>query len=470
MVRMRSSNLWARIILLLFLFGLCANTANALSGSGTEEDPWLIQSLVDFDEFASDANYWDDYTRLETDVNLAGRVYERAVIAWDKEDTSYFQGTEFTGIFDGNNHVVSNFTCDSNDNDRDYIGLFGYVSGSTSGVRNLGLIDPNIDAETGLYIGSLVGVIEYGAISDCYAKGVITSAGNVCGLIGRTYRSTINNCGSEGSISGNDRVGGLVGYSEETSVIDCYATGSVTGHDYLGGLCGRAYKGTINNSQTRVSITGNDHLGGLCGFNDEGPISNCYATGSVMGGDDRLGGLCGGNEEAQISNCYAIGSVTGTGGSLSIGGLCGFSDSGYIVNSYATGSVASGNNSRSVGGLCGSNSYGTVSTCFSSGTVDCGVGSEQIGGLCGRAFHGTVTDSYFLDTSGPDNSLGIPLIAIEMQQQSTFEGWDFINVWDIGQNQTYPYLRTVPAGDINKDETINFLDLCIIAQQWCDGE
>jgi hypothetical protein len=36
----------------------------------------------------------------------------------------------------------------------------------------------------------------------------------------------------------------------------------------------------------------------------------------------------------------------------------------------------------------------------------------------------------------------------------------------IGEKQTYPYLRTVPAGDINKDRIVNFLDPCFISEQW----
>jgi len=28
------------------------------------------------------------------------------------------------------------------------------------------------------------------------------------------------------------------------------------------------------------------------------------------------------------------------------------------------------------------------------------------------------------------------------------------------------YLRHYPAGDINEDRIVNFLDLCIIAEQW----
>ncbi|MCK4291647.1 MAG: hypothetical protein KAY65_00505 [Planctomycetes bacterium] len=35
---------------------------------------------------------------------------------------------------------------------------------------------------------------------------------------------------------------------------------------------------------------------------------------------------------------------------------------------------------------------------------------------------------------------------------------------------TNPVGRTVPAGDINKDRIVNFLDLCIVAEQWMAEE
>ncbi|MGB2806317.1 MAG: hypothetical protein WBC22_01145, partial [Sedimentisphaerales bacterium] len=115
MVIARISNLLGKItiffvICCLVIVGLCVNTALALDGSGTEEDPWRIESLEDFNNFAADANYWAGFTRLETDVNLAGMVYERAVIAPDVNDASWFQGTPFTGVFDGNNHKITNLT------------------------------------------------------------------------------------------------------------------------------------------------------------------------------------------------------------------------------------------------------------------------------------------------------------------------------------------------------------------------
>jgi hypothetical protein len=77
--------------------------------------------------------------------------------------------------------------------------------------------------------------------------------------------------------------------------------------------------------------------------------------------------------------------------------------------------------------------------------------------MCGREVSGA---------TGCDNSHG--KTTAEMHQQSNFADWDFINVWNIGENQTYPYLRTVPTGDINKDRIVNFLDLCIVGEEWIE--
>ena len=104
-----------------------SGTAVALDGSGTQEDPWRIKSLEDFNDFAADANYWDDYTRLETDVNLAGLTYSTAVIAPDANDSVGFQGTKFTGIFDGNDYKIESLTINDGGAGNDYLGLFGYI-------------------------------------------------------------------------------------------------------------------------------------------------------------------------------------------------------------------------------------------------------------------------------------------------------------------------------------------------------
>ncbi|MHC4616544.1 MAG: hypothetical protein ACYTEQ_02190, partial [Planctomycetota bacterium] len=56
----------------------------------------------------------------------------------------------------------------------------------------------------------------------------------------------------------------------------------------------------------------------------------------------------------------------------------------------------------------------------------------------------------------------------EMQTESTFTdaGWDFVEVWDIGEGQTYPFLRTHSAGDLNHSGLVDWHDFAILAGHW----
>jgi hypothetical protein len=366
------------------------NTAVALDGSGTQEEPWLIQSLEDFNDFAADANYWAGFTRLETDVNLAGQTYTKAVIAPDVSSSNYHQGTKYTGIFDGNDHKIMNLTIDDGGAGNDWLGLFGSVDNGE--VRNLGLEGGSVSA-SGMVVGGLVGSIYGGAVSNCYSTGDVNGGGSVSDLIGIAVGgSWVSNCYSTGDVSGTgDHIGGLVGYIEGVAS-NCYSTGNVNGEDYVGGLVGQ---------------------------NNNSSISNCYSTGDVNG-DVLVGGLVGWNG-GSFSNCYSNGDVQG-------------------------GAV------EEVGGLVGSN-YGYVGNCFWD------IDSQT---------HG-VTDSIGLNNGPTTNVEGLP--TTQMQTISTFTdaGWDFINFWDIGENQTYPYLRIYLPSDINKDRIVNFLDFAITANKWLEG-
>ena len=394
MNRMEISNLPGKITVLiviccLLMGSFVVNTALAFEGSGTQEEPWLIQSLEDFNDFAADANYWDDYTRLETDVNLAGMVYDRAVIAPDVSSSNYHQGTKYTGVFDGNDHKILNLTIDDGGAGNDWIGLFGSIDNGE--VRNLGL--------------------EGGSVS---VSGMV-----VGGLVGSTKEGTISNCYSTGDVNGGGIVGGLMGSFAYSSVSNCYSTGDVSG-------------------------TG-DNIGGLVGYTF-GIVSNCYSTGNVSG-DYEVGGLMGGNSNSNISNCYSTGDVNGVG---EVGGLMGKNLS-FVTNCYSTGDVQGGGG-ENVGGLVGYHYSPGISYCFwDTDTQTHGV-TESIGGGSG-----VVT-----------NVLGLP--TFQLHQQFTFTNWDFINVWNIGENQTYPCLRVHLAGDINKDGIVNFLDLSITANQWIQGD
>jgi len=387
MVIARSSNLLGKITILVIV-GLFVNTAVALDGSGTEEDPWLIKSLEDFNDFAADANYWDDYTRLETDVKRAGKIYSRAVIAPDVNDVHHwFQGTAFTGVFDGNDHKIINLTISDGGAGNEHLGLFGRIDNGQ--VSNLGIEGGSI---SGYWrIGGLVGDNTHGSVSDCYSTGDVNGIAEVGGLVGVNYGS-ISNCYSSGFVSGDRRVGDLVGFNHG-SVSNCYSSGSVSGNEDVGGLVGRNFTfGSVSNCYSTGDVSGPNYVGGLVGTNDGG-ISYCYATGDV----------------------YSVGLV---------------------------------------GGLAGRNYHGSVSNCF--WDID-------------TQTHG-VTDSIGWNDVTAINVAGLP--TTQMQTRSTFTDadWDFITTWNIGENQTYPYLRVYLAGDINKDGIVNFLDIAILCEQWLEKE
>ena len=532
-----------RMVFVLMIVGLCVHTAAALPGSGTQQDPFRIESLADFDEFAADPNYWAGFTRLETDVNLAGRTYSTAVIAPDTDSsTSWFEGTAFTGIFDGNDHKIMGLTIDDVGAGNYYLGLFGYIGGYGE-VRNLGLEGGSISGD--YWVGGLVG-LNSGSVSNCYSTGDVSGDWSVGGLVG-SNNHTITNCYSTGVVNGQDCVGGLVG-ANGGSISDCYSTGDVNGVEYVGGLVGangdyESEGGGISNCYSTSSVSGYDYVGGLVGNNNYGSVSNCYSTGDVSGGGP-VGGLVGDNSLGSVSDSYSIGDVNGE---YSIGGLVGYNVEGSISNCYSTSSVSGGgrvgglvggnggsvsdcystgdvNGYGEVGGLVGANGVscregGTIWNCYSTGDVN-GVwnvgglvglnglspdewcrfsrgyifnsysigdinGIDDVGGLVGYHLFGNIERSFWdVETSGEPNMCGYQgevfatgcdpncgKTTAQMQTRLIFTeaGWDFVDIWGIGENQTYPYLRIEPAGDFNYDKKVDLFDLAILAAHWLEN-
>jgi len=327
----------------------------------------------------------------------------------------------FSGVFDGNNHKISNFSYESSEGSN--IGLFGYVSGENAEIKNLGLIEPNIHVEeAGYYVGSLVGCLGDGIISGCYARGGSVS-GRECigGLVGdmrKASASTVAYCYSSAVVSGTYRdVGGLMGRNNQGSVSRCYCTGSVSGGDYVGGLVGRNNEGIVSECYSSSSVSGGYCVGGLVainhfdGFGTPGVVTNCYATGSVWAGD-YAAGLVANNYCSRISNCYSIGYVSGDG----VGG----------------GLVA------------------TTGGCLSA--------------KCIASFWDKQTSKF------PFGYQGIPKTTVDMQTRSTFTGagWDFGSVWDMCDGMNYPRLawQVRPVGDIACPDGVEMNDLGALVEQW----
>jgi len=238
-------------ILLLVLIAVCFFILPAQAkyggGAGTAEDPYLICDANHINAVGAEPNDWDKCFKLMADVDLSGyEVGEFNIIGTDDD-------YPFVGVFDGNNHTVSNFTCDANC--INYAGLFGYVDGGE--IRNLGLIDSEIEVSgTGSYVGSLVGNVQCGTITNCYSEDAnIIGDFFVGGLVGNYHRGTITNCYVTGSVTGNNQVGGLVGNHYSGTIANCYSTCSVTGTENTGGLIG-SNSGHVINSYWNIDTSG----------------------------------------------------------------------------------------------------------------------------------------------------------------------------------------------------------------------
>ena len=434
------------VLVTICLMSCYINTIWAYSGgSGTQSDPYLVSSKADLIALGMNVGDYDKCFKMTSDIDLSGETFTTAVISPDTDTDMTFDGTSFTGLFDGNGFKITYLTIENQNYDT---GLFGYI-GEGGVVKNLGI--ENCDISGGdSYTGGLCGLNE-GTIADCYATGTVSGSFSTGCLCGGNW-GTISGCYATGTVDGSSySTGGLCGLNGSV-ITNCYATGSVDGMEDTGGLCGEN-DALITNSYATGNVSGSGNkAGGLCGFNGS-TIANCYATGTVTGyGNNSFGGLCGLNSDGTITNSYATGAVTGYGNYT--GGLYGQGyNGGEIVNCYATGDVVStgnytgglcgGNSSIAIsncyaigdtsgadytGGLCGENSYsGTITNCYSAGNVS---GSGYTGGLCGYDNYGGEITNCFWDTqtSGQQASVGGEgKTTVEMKTQSTFTdaGWEF---------------------------------------------
>lgn len=367
-------------------------------GNGTANNPYQIADANDLLELASNVAHYGRFFILMADIDLSGKTYTSAVIAPDTDNTpwNYFQGTKFTGNFDGNGHIISNLTIVAPD--QDYVGLFGYVYYRQ--IRDLGVENVTVTGRN--YVGGLAGQSESETLTACYTTGSVNGVCFAGGLVGKNYGGTHTSCYTTSTVNGtgdSSGVGGLMGENYGGTLISCYASGTVS-----------------KTGQT------ND-AGGLVGMNNYGSLKFCYATGAVYGSGYYTGGLVGRTYTCSLTGCYATGSVNGS--CYYNGGLVGENNNGSLIRCYATGSVSGANFN---GGLVGMNrDGGIITSCYAAGTVGL---TYQAGGLVGTTYNTSVVTSSFWDTqtSGQSSSAGGTGKTTEkMQTLATFTsaGWDF---------------------------------------------
>ena len=227
--------------------------------------------------------------KLMADIDMAG-------VEWTPIGNS---SENYSGIFDGQKHTVSNLTVESNSS---YIGLFGYVSAGT--VKNGTVKNANFSGYQ--YVAGVVGRLAGGTVENCAVIGTSTISasctssssgsyvGGVVGYVGNN--ATVQNCYNEGTVSASgNNCGGVVGYvNSGITLTNCYNAGTVTGKSYTAGVVGRLpFSGaTVTNCYSIGTVTGEtSYVGAVIGSGSGTNTNNYYLTGSAKIGETAMNGV-----------------------------------------------------------------------------------------------------------------------------------------------------------------------------------
>ncbi len=191
-----------------------------LSGSGTANAPYLIQSTADWNKLAAyiskGGNTNDKHFKLTKNITVTTMLGE--------------DDTDFSGSFDGDGHTLTL----NLDSDKSYCAPFSRIFGAT--IRNL---KTDGEVKGGIHSSGLVGSIngsEENLIDNCVVAAAITcSAANCGGFVGHggsMAKTTVRNCVFSGSINNAQTAGTIWGWSDSgsTPVLENCLDVSSSGH------------------------------------------------------------------------------------------------------------------------------------------------------------------------------------------------------------------------------------------------
>lgn len=294
-------------------------------GTGTAEDPFQIKTAEHMNNIRQNlsANYV-----LINDIDLSG--YSN----WEPIGSGE---TPFVGMFDGNNHTITGLTIIKK---VEYVGLFGYCTGSLKNLKMKSATIDILDMEDG---SSSIGVIAgfCSEILTCDVDGSsITVIGNyynsihVGGIIGRGL--SIQSCSSAVvfnlSTIGPIYCGGII--ADGGSIIDCtnYGQMDIVTDSYIqcGGITSSIFEydnilrciNYADISATFNASRGQSYVGGIVAYAydqifKEASVKNCVNYGDLKGRENSLfdswnfvAGI-GSVGHGTISNCFNLGNITG---------------------------------------------------------------------------------------------------------------------------------------------------------------
>lgn len=382
-----------------------------LEGSGSETDPYTINSIEDLVAFSynvdSGTNVYEGKTvalgrslffnGLYNSYADANAKYEVTIESTTKEDGTTVEKTigyqpnsasdttikelvttgngfipvgketgdnTFKGTFDGKGFYLDELYINASG----YGGLFGVIGVDTT-IKNLGVKRGTIDGTgggAGVFVGWATGIVK---IEDCYVNnGTVMKYGYVGNFVGYTTEeviirnSYINTC----NLNGKDSAGGMIGYTiggnttiENSHINNVWSEAS----GYAGGMIGCSKGGiTVKNSYVdNEEVKASGYSGGIIGQANGSTyiiIENCYnKSGNVtaFGGAGGLIGATEGKNKVEVTNYYNEAEIK-----------CNATNGGGLFGSISVGTLYI-NNSHNKGEIYGSSYAGGIIGCINSG-------------------------------------------------------------------------------------------------------
>ena len=315
------------------------------SGSGTEEDPYQVDSASDLAYFAYKTQILGeqcyDHIVLTKDIDLAG--YDWMPIGTGRNVVSGVQ-PYFRGTFDGQGHSISNLNINTigKTTYAEY-GLFGLVDVDAK-LKNFTILSGQVNG-LGERTGGVVGYVWSATIEKVTNYASVSGTNYVGGIVGQYHSwqdDFIQNCANYGDISGNNCIGGIVGGSDDSSgqqnIHNSVNLGNISGNIIVGGIVGYMRDANIQGCVNIGDIVSfGNHSGGIVGDINSGIISNCQVEGNISG-QTHHGGLVGKVEDTgsiEILNCGVNATVSATN-NANANGILG-QGSAVITNSYFIG-------------------------------------------------------------------------------------------------------------------------------------
>ncbi len=209
-------------------------------GTGTEEDPYIIETAEQLAKCVTDAAISKTYYKVVADIKLN----DTSSSDWTAKARNWFTGEiTFKGHLEGNAHIVSGLYIYADDGSVTRAALFPQMSGNAY-IEKLGIVNSYINVvsgETDSYAGAFTSLVtNYNTktstpvtLNQCFADGTVSVeayyAGGLVGASADKAPTVIENCYYTGSLYGVKMAGAIIGNSwtlieNPARIAHCYAT------------------------------------------------------------------------------------------------------------------------------------------------------------------------------------------------------------------------------------------------------